>query len=404
MLYILTFSTYVFSFITVPYLTRILGPQNFGIIGYSMAVSLYFQLFIDFGFILSGTEEVSRHRNNINKVRKIYTSINIIKLIISILSIFVFFLLTVYIAKFQEYFYIVLFYVLTAIVKSFLPDYIYRGLEKMTSITIRTVSIRLFSMVGIFVLVDSPKKIILVPVFDLLSNSIAVYLSYRHLKKEFKIKFSFVEINEIFQVFNSAKVFFLSRIVSTLYTTTNTFIVSKISDVNTLGYYSAADKLMSTGKSLFSPISDSIYPYMVRNKDLGLVKKILIITTPITIMGSIVLYYYAYDISSILLGKNFRETGAFLRALTPIVVITLPEYILGFPTLTCIGLSRYANYSIYFGTTIFFLCLIFLNYSHNLSAISLCYLTSLTEFCILMYRIVIVLKNKKMFNGNIVEL
>ena len=63
MLYILTFSTYFLSFVAVMVETRILGNENYGIVGVAMAIMVYFQLFIDFGFLLSATDEVSRNRS-----------------------------------------------------------------------------------------------------------------------------------------------------------------------------------------------------------------------------------------------------------------------------------------------------------------------------------------------------
>ena len=57
MLYILQFSAYFFSFITTPYQTRIMGPEIYGKIGYATAMMVYFQLFLDFGFILSSTAD-----------------------------------------------------------------------------------------------------------------------------------------------------------------------------------------------------------------------------------------------------------------------------------------------------------------------------------------------------------
>ena len=64
MLYIMQFSTYLFSFITVPYLTRVLGVQLYGKIGVAVANMAYFQLLMDFGFLLSATEDISAHRED----------------------------------------------------------------------------------------------------------------------------------------------------------------------------------------------------------------------------------------------------------------------------------------------------------------------------------------------------
>ena len=83
LLYLLTFSTYLMSFIVVPYETRVLGPEMYGLLGVSAAIMVYFQLTIDFGFLLSATEEVSRNRDDKGILSSIFTSITVNKLFLT---------------------------------------------------------------------------------------------------------------------------------------------------------------------------------------------------------------------------------------------------------------------------------------------------------------------------------
>ena len=86
MLYVLTFSTYILSFITVPYQTRVLGKDVYGLIGVSSALMVYFQLVIDFGFLLSATQEVSVNRDNPKKLSIIFTAVTINKIFLILIS------------------------------------------------------------------------------------------------------------------------------------------------------------------------------------------------------------------------------------------------------------------------------------------------------------------------------
>ena len=89
MLYIMQFSTYLLSFIVVPYETRVLGPTYYGKLGVATAIMVYFQLVIDFGFLLSATEDVSRNREDRGKVSKILTAVTIDKIFLTIGSVIV---------------------------------------------------------------------------------------------------------------------------------------------------------------------------------------------------------------------------------------------------------------------------------------------------------------------------
>ena len=58
MLYILQFSNIFLSFLTQGYQSRVLGMELLGTLGAAQYTTNFFQIFIDFGFILSATAEV----------------------------------------------------------------------------------------------------------------------------------------------------------------------------------------------------------------------------------------------------------------------------------------------------------------------------------------------------------
>ena len=57
-LYIMTFVKLVLPLITLPYLTRVLSKDAYGVVSYVKSCMAYVQLIIDCGFILSATKEV----------------------------------------------------------------------------------------------------------------------------------------------------------------------------------------------------------------------------------------------------------------------------------------------------------------------------------------------------------
>ena len=124
------FSSYLFSFITVPYQTRVLGPEIYGILGVAAAVMLYFQLFLDFGFMLSATADIAKNRDDSRYVCKKITSIAVIKAILGIISLIIILVLVFAVPKFSHQKATYLTYFFAYAINSFLPDYVYRGIEK----------------------------------------------------------------------------------------------------------------------------------------------------------------------------------------------------------------------------------------------------------------------------------
>ena len=395
MLYILQFSNYFLSLIVVPYETRVLSPTNYGKLGVAAAIMVYFQLVIDFGFLLSATEEVSRCRDDRTTVSKILSAVTI-KLFLAAGSGVVLLILCRVISAWTPDTGFYFLYFAATVLSSLMPDYLYRGLEKMTAITVRSVLIKAFFTIAIFFCLKTPNDYYVVPILNIIGNGTALLGVYLHLYRRLGLRFAQVSVKEVWSRFRSSITFFYSRIASTAYTAANTIILDLISAGGAaVGFYTSADKLITTAKNGLSPISDSLYPYMTANKDFKLVKKVLSIMMPLIVLGSAVVFIFAEPLCTWFFGPDYAETGKVLRAMMPVVVVILPSYILGFPTLTAMGLTKYANYSVVFGSVLHILNLVVLYFSGHLNMVTLGILVSVAETAILLFRVAVILIHRK---------
>lgn len=394
MLYILQFSTYLLSFIVVPYETRVLGPTYYGKLGVATAIMVYFQLVIDFGFLLSATEDVSRNRSNKAKISKILTAVTIDKIFLAVGSVIALLILCQVLPSWREDRTFFLLFLIATAINSMIPDYLYRGLEQMTAITVRTVAIKTFFTVMIVLLLKEPEQYCIIPILNIIGNTAALLGVYLHLYRQMNITFVKCTIEDIWANFCRSSTFFYSRIATSVYTASNTVILSVISAGSTIGYYTLADKLVTTAKNGLSPISDSMYPYMTKNKDFKLVWKILKIFMPIIVVGCAIVFIFARPLCELVFGAGYGDAAPTLRAMLPVVVVILPSYILGFPTLSAMGLSKYANYSVVFGSALHVFNLLVLYFTGHMNMVTLGALVSIAETAILLFRIVVIWRNR----------
>ncbi len=394
MLYCLQFSNYLFNFITVPYQTRILGPGFFGKLGMATALTTYFQLLLDYGFILSATEDVASNQDDAGYLNRIFSSVTAIKFMLVFASIIILRIIC-FIPKFSTDWLLYFAYLLNASIYAFLPDYIYRGLERMKLITIRTVGVKFIFTILIFALLKKPSDYLIVPISLAIGNLVAVLWSWIDINKRFHIHFTKVSLCQIKATLRRSTSFFASRIVSTVYTAMNTLILGFLDPSGiVVGYYAAADKLMFTGKSALSPIADSLYPYLIKSKDFKMVKKLMLFMMPVILLFTVVMFIISPQFCSLLFGEDFYESGTILRIMLPVAVITLPSYVFGFPVLGAMGLSKYANRSIYFSTAFHILFMVFLFIAKKMNVYTVTILMVIAEFNILLYRLYIFAKNK----------
>lgn len=400
MLYIMQFSTYFLSFIVVPYETRVLGETYYGKLGVATAIMVYFQLVIDFGFILSATEDVARHREDKTRISKILTAVTVSKLLLTAGSVIVLAVLCRVFEPWREDTVFYMLFLAATAVNSLIPDYLYRGLEQMEAITVRTVAIKAFFTVMIVVLLKRPEQYCLIPILNIIGYAVALLCVYWHLYRRLHITFVRCSPQEIWAHFRRSSTFFYSRIATSVYTASNTVILSLIpAGAGTVGYYTLADKLVTTAKSGLSPISDSMYPYMTKNRDFKLVWKILKIVMPVIVGGCAVVFVFARPLCEIVFGAGYGDAAPVLRAMLPVVIVILPSYILGFPTLSAMGLSRYANYSVVFGSALHVVNLIVLYVTGNMNMVTLGVLVSVAEIAILLFRIAVIWKHRALLHA-----
>ena len=390
-LYLLTFSGYFFSVATVPYLTRTLGAVAFGKTGVATAYMSYVTIIMDLGFILSATQKVVEHKTDALYIRKLLYSVFIIKIIVGFIISFFFLTYVFFNPIMRQDFIFYALYLAAYIINSFLPDFFYRGIEKMKIITIRTLLVKGLFMCLIFAFVDSPKDYWKVPFITLLGNTIAVLLTYFDLFISYRMNFEKATRHEIYSHIKDTLPFFSSRIASTFYQAMNTIVLSSIyGNSKLIGYYTSADKIITLSKTGSSPIADSLYPYMIRNKNFKLVKRILLIFMPVICFFVCLLFIYAESICIYIFGNEYADTANILRCLLPIMVVILPTYIICFPVMVPLGLSKYANKSNSVGVALQICGLIILWAFNNLTIYNLCILTSISEIGVFLYRISII--------------
>lgn len=394
-LYLMTFSNQLINLVTIPYQTRVLGPVIYGKISVAASLMVYVQLIMDFGFLLSATEKVAKNRNDAAYNSCLFTAVTITKLALGIGAGAVLYVVCGFIQEFRADRMLYLLYYMAYVVNAMIPDFIYRGQEEMRSVTFRTVFIRVFFASLMLIFVRESSDYLKLPILLLAGNLMAVLFSFWHVRKRFDVRLRMPDRQFLAQTIRDTVPFFVSRIAITFYQALNTLILGvKFAGEAVIGYYGSADKLLSVAKSFSSPVADSLYPHMVRKKDYSVIRKLLMITMPVIIIGAAIVFWQAEWICALLFGAEYVEAGNILRCLLPAMIVTFPTYILSFPTLSPIGLSKYANLSNVIGCVVMVVLLGALFLFDSVNVFSLCIASSISEVTVCLFRAAVAWKHR----------
>lgn len=387
-LYLLTFSNYIFGFITVPYQTRILGPDIFGVVSFALAFYTYFIIIIDFGFILSATKSVAEHKDDKFYIGRVLSDVTLAKICLGLLSGIILFIISSLIPKINIHIDIIILYLFLAILTSLTPDFIYRGLENMKMITIRTVVVRLVFTILIFIFLKKPSQYLMIPAFQIAGVAVSLLLIYYDLIKNEHIGFQQTSSLRIYHALRESCQYFVSRVASTIYGATNILIVGLIYPTSSMvGYYASAEKFKALASQGAAPIADSLYPYMIRTSDYRTLFRITAFLEVIIIILCILLAFYAEPVCVFVFGREYAYAAKILRLFIPILAIVLPNYVFGFPALTPIGQQKWANYSVEIAMINQIVGLFILYSVGKLDVWSICVLTILSDYICLIVRV-----------------
>ena len=346
MLYFMTATKYILPFIVTGCLTHRLSADNYGIITYIMAVMNYFLIFFDFGFNFSATKRISKNRENCLIVQQIISQVFTGKLLLCGVGIGLLVCIIPLVPILRENFLLTVLYFLATAANILIPDYLYRGLEKMEYVTIRYVVSKMISTILIFLIVTDYEKIILIPIFNLLGILVAAILTIRNVKNKLGYTIDIVSCKEAFSSIRESFIYFISMIASSILSAFNTIIMGFGNFSNDeIAYWGIAFQVVSAVQALYEPITSSIYPHVVVKKDYKFVVKLTSLLSALVVIGCVILYFASGIIIQILSGQEYLPAVKILRMLLPVIIFSFPGQMFGFPLLGAMGKQKQVTIS-----------------------------------------------------------
>lgn len=313
--------TLLIPFVTVPYLIRILGAEKFGLISFAQAFIQYFIIFIEYGFNLSATREISVYKEDIQRVSQIFSAVLAIKFFLWLISLGFMVLLVMWIPKLRED---GLFYVLSfgsVLGSALFCGFFFLGMEKMKYL-LRLNLLGIFSVGAVFLFIRSEHHLLRVPVIAAVSSWIIGILSLWTAHRQFKVKFLPFNFQQIRHQLREGWHAFVSQFAITGYMNTRVFALGLLTNYTLTGYYALAEKLMNL--ILLFPLATSIqvfYPRLsqifIENQpySVHIVKKLQKGTNLFYFFFLLLGFVFAPSIIKIFYGFPYQEAVLSLRIL-----------------------------------------------------------------------------------------
>lgn len=327
-LYAIQFANYILPLITVPYLVRVLGPAGFGVVAFGQSLIAFFVLFVDYGFALSATRNISVERNDPIRVNQTVFNVWAAKTLLCIAGFAVLLLLLTVVPKLHEVALLLLILYGMIIGNVLFPVWLFQGMEKMVPISVINLVMRLLVVIGIFTLIHRPEDYLLYAGLTSLGAIGAGVVGVGMAFHMFKLHPVIPPWRGIREALVEGWALFLSQASVSLYTSGNAFILGLLTNHTVVGYYSAAEKIVKAILGLLGPISQAAYPRFSKLAAESKEKALLWARRMLTFMGSagfslsVGIFISAPFIVSVLLGPQYDPSIAVMKviALLPFLI------------------------------------------------------------------------------------
>ncbi|WP_164123658.1 flippase [Sphingobacterium sp. xlx-130] len=320
---------YVFPLITVPYVSRVIGPDGYGAINYATAFVAYFSLFIGYGFDLTGTRKIANNSSDMKTISQTVSEILLARILLCFISIALFLFSVHFFLPSQTDLKVTWILFVGCIANVISPQFLFQGLQELSIFAKLNLFRGVLNVILVFLLVRDYNDYYWLPVLTVCFNiAINVFLVIFSINR-FKIKYSFVPLRQSLKLIINERIIFFSTVVISLYTTTNIVILGFFADVSQVGYYTTSQSFLNIVSTVITiPLTTALFPYIgrafgeSREEGLDVVRKILPIVFYGTLIASLFLLLLAPWCIRIIYGNEFEPSIAALRitAFLPFII------------------------------------------------------------------------------------
>lgn len=323
---ILTMSTYIVNLLIFPIVSRALGVEMVGRVGFVVNIVNYFSLFAILGITSIGIREIAGCKGYKEKRSKVFSEILSLTAIFTSLSVVVYLILIFTVPRLHQYYPLFLVGVSNLIFTSFLIEWFYQGMEEFAYITYRSLIIKFIYAVAIILLIHNPSDYFLYYCIVSLSVVINSTINLIHARKYVRFSFKNIEIRKYLKSVVSLGAY---KIMTSMYTTFNVLFLGFVCSEVIVGYYYTSTKIFYIILGIMSAFTHVMLPRMssllasnniseFQSKAKSSFDVMFGISIPLAIGGLIM----APEIIGIISGHGFEGAITPMRIIMPVIILS----------------------------------------------------------------------------------
>nr|WP_216668746.1 flippase [Paraburkholderia xenovorans] len=337
---------YLVPLATFPYLTRVLGAANFGVLGYAMAIATYGMLVTEWGFFLSGPKAVVDRRERPEALNELVWSTMIAKGCLCALSFAVLLTVVHFDRKLASVFPVVLAAWPMAIGNVFTLNWLLQGLERFPVFATVALAGRFAALPLTFIFVRDSGDVAFAAGIQGGAAVLTGLFSLVAARRLGVLRLPSASARSVCQRVRESADMFVSSASVSLFGITNAVILASMATPYQVGIYTAADKLKTVANMVPAQINTVCYPrieslFKAQPRSAARLTVIgALATMATTLAGLAVVACASAPLTALILGAGYAGSASLLKLLCGATVFGNLAYFLGLQVLVPFGRAR----------------------------------------------------------------
>ncbi|MGY3778707.1 oligosaccharide flippase family protein [Isobaculum melis] len=268
----------ILPIVTIPYISRVLGPSGTGLNTYTQSIVQYFVLFGMLGVNYYGNREIASSNNEKEKVSKKFFEIYILQMLTCLLAFVLYAVFVLFLNYNSSLMFIQSIYIISAF---FDISWFFLGLEKFGGVVIRNTFVKIIGTILMFLFVKNENDVYLYAFIIAISTLIGQLVMWLSLKGYLvKVKFTVllkeISIRKSFNNhFKGMLLLFIPQIAIQVFNIMDKILLGYHSGSADVAYYDGAYKVTRIALTLLTSLGTVMLPRMSKEIAAGNTKKVL---------------------------------------------------------------------------------------------------------------------------------
>ncbi len=256
---ILTISGYLFPLLTFPYITRVLGAENFGIANFAMSIVDYAILFSTLGLATIGYRYIPQCNDDKQRREDVFNHLVTLHILMTGIILVIYTLCVFLIPQLSSNKPLYFFGTTKIIFNVILVEWLFQGMQDFRYITLRTILIRTVYVISIFLFVRKSEDYDIYFYLTIAQVIVNAIINWRHTRKFVTFRFQIRGCKQyLFPVFSMG----INRILFSFYLTFNVIFLGMVCGNLAVGYFSTATRLYTIFLSFLNAYNGVFVPYL----------------------------------------------------------------------------------------------------------------------------------------------